>query len=153
VDDPGHTEPQWKGGAVVGLVLVSHSRALVEGLRDIVAQFGGDDVPVALAGGTPDGRLGTTADTIVAGIRAVLGSSSADGDGAVVLFDFGSAALSLEIALEELDPVERDRVRVPEAPLVEGAFAAGVQASIGGSLDEVAAAAAAAIHLSKTIGG
>jgi dihydroxyacetone kinase phosphotransfer subunit len=138
---------------MVGLVLVSHSRTLVEGLRDIVAQFGGDDVPVALAGGTPDGRLGTTADRIVAAIREVLGTSSADADGAVVLFDFGSAALSLEIALELLEPVERDRVRVPEAPLVEGAFAAGVQASIGASLDEVAAAAASAIHLAKTIGG
>jgi dihydroxyacetone kinase phosphotransfer subunit len=138
---------------VVGLVLVSHSRTLVEGLREIVAQFGGDDVPVALAGGTPDGRLGTTADSIVTAIREVLGASRSETDGAVVLFDFGSAALSLEIALEMLEPDERARVRVPEAPLVEGAFAAGVQASIDGTLDEVAATAASAIHLSKTIGG
>jgi PTS hybrid protein len=138
---------------MVGLVLVSHSQTLVEGLRDIVAQFGGDDVPVALAGGTADGRLGTTADRIVAAIRAVLGPSPIESDGAVVLFDFGSAALSLEIALEELTPVERDRIRVPEAPLVEGAFAAGVQASVGASLDEVAAAAVSATNLSKVIGG
>ena len=138
---------------MVGLVLVSHSRTLVEGLRDIVAQFGGDDVPVGLAGGTPDGRLGTTADRIVAAIREILGPAPATSDGAVVLFDFGSAALSLEIALEGLDPVERDRVRVPEAPLVEGAFAAGVQASIGATLDEVAAAAVSATNLSKTVGG
>ncbi|MEA2547477.1 MAG: hypothetical protein QOI00_2146 [Chloroflexota bacterium] len=138
---------------MVGLVLVSHSRTLVEGLRDIVLQFGGDDVPVALAGGTSDGRLGTTADRIVAAIREVLGPSPAEADGAVVLFDFGSAALSLEIALEELTPVERERVRVAEAPLVEGAFTAGVQASIGGTLEEVAAAAASATTLSKTIGG
>jgi dihydroxyacetone kinase phosphotransfer subunit len=138
---------------MVGLVLVSHSRTLVEGLRDIVAQFGGEDVPVGLAGGTADGRLGTTADRIVAAIRDVLAVATAATDGAVVLFDFGSAALSLEIALEELDRSERDRVRVPEAPLVEGAFAAGVQASVGATLDEVAAAAVAATALSKTIGG
>ena len=138
---------------MVGLVLVSHSRTLVEGLRDIVLQFGGDDVPVALAGGTSDGRLGTTADRIVAAIREVLGPSPLDADGAVVLFDFGSAALSLEIALEELDPAERGRVLVAEAPLVEGAFAAGVQASIGGTLEEVAAAAVSAINLSKSIAG
>jgi dihydroxyacetone kinase phosphotransfer subunit len=137
---------------MVGLVLVSHSRTLVEGLRDIVAQFGGDDVPVGLAGGTPDGRLGTTADRIVEAIREVLGPDPASADGAVVLFDFGSAALSLEMALEELSPAERDRVRVPPAPLVEGAFTAGVQASIGATLDEVAAAAASAVNLSKTIG-
>ena len=138
---------------MVGLVLVSHSRTLVEGLRDIVAQFAGGDVPVALAGGTPDGRLGTTADTIVAAIRDVLASGSDDEAGAVVLFDFGSAALSLEIAIEELTEGERRRVRTPAAPLVEGAFAAGVQASIGASLDEVAAAAQSAATLSKSIGG
>ena len=137
---------------MVGLVLVSHSRSLVEGLRDIVAQFGGESVPVGLAGGTPDGRLGTTADQIVEAIRAVLAAQSDGTGGAVVLFDFGSAGLSLELALEELEPEERARVRVPRAPLVEGAFSAGVQASIDGSLDEVAAAAASAASLPKTIG-
>jgi dihydroxyacetone kinase phosphotransfer subunit len=136
---------------VVGLVLVSHSRALVEGLRDIVAQFGGEAVPVGLAGGTADGRLGTTADRVVAAIREVLLAGGEEG-GAVVLFDFGSAALSVELALEELGPAERSRVRIPVAPLVEGAFAAGVQASIDGSLDEVAQAAAAAASLPKEIG-
>ncbi len=136
---------------MVGLVLVSHSRALVEGLRDIVAQFGGASVPVGLAGGTADGRLGTTADRVVAAIREVL-LAGGDGGGAVVLFDFGSAALSVELALEELDPAERARVRTPAAPLVEGAFAAGVQASIDGSLDAVAQAAEAAASLPKQIG-
>jgi dihydroxyacetone kinase phosphotransfer subunit len=137
---------------MVGLVLVSHSEILVAGLRDIVAQFGGDSVPVALAGGTPDGRLGTTADRILDAIRDVLGRSPGPEDGAVVLFDFGSAALSLELALEALEPAERARVRVPEAPLVEGAFAAGVQASIDATLDDVAAAASAASSLSKSVG-
>jgi dihydroxyacetone kinase phosphotransfer subunit len=137
---------------MVGLVLVSHSRSLVEGIRDIVAQFAGDGVPVGLAGGTPDGRLGTTADQIVHAIRAVLAAQPDGTGGAVVLFDFGSAGLSLELALEELEPEERARIRIPSAPLVEGAFAAGVQASIDGSLDEVAAAAESAATLSKAIG-
>jgi PTS hybrid protein len=137
---------------MVGLVLVSHSRSLVEGLRDIVVQFGGESVPVGLAGGTPDGRLGTTADQIVSAIRAVLAAQPDGLGGAVVLFDFGSAALSLELALEALEPAERARVRVPAAPLVEGAFAAGVQASIDASLDEVADAATAASTLSKVVG-
>jgi phosphoenolpyruvate---glycerone phosphotransferase subunit DhaM len=67
----------------------------------------------------------------------------------LVLFDLGSAALSLELALEDLDPVERDRVRVSEAPLVEGAILAAVQASIGAGLAEVEAAAAAASTMTK----
>lgn len=138
---------------MVGLVLVSHSRSVVEGIRDIVAQFGGASVPVGLAGGTPDGRLGTTADQIVEAIREVLGPAPGDDGGAVILFDFGSAALSVELALEELTADERSRVRIPPAPLVEGAFTAGVQASIGGSVDDVAAAAVSATSLAKTVGG
>jgi PTS hybrid protein len=123
---------------LVGLVLVSHSEQLVEGLRAIVSQFGGSDVPVAIAGGTDDGRIGTTAPRIEIAIRSILDTSA---EGALVLLDFGSAMLSLEVALEWLDPAERARVRVSDAPLVEGAFLAGVQASTGATLDEVAEAA------------
>ena len=58
---------------MVGLVLVSHSARLAEGLREMVAQVAGDDVPVAIAGGTDDGRLGTSAELIAAAIRSTLG--------------------------------------------------------------------------------
>jgi PTS hybrid protein len=131
---------------MVGLVLISHSGTLVEGLREMVAQVAGDDVPVATAGGTQDGRLGTSAPQIAAAIRQAL---DAGADDALVLLDLGSAALSLELALEEFDPIDRARVRITEAPLVEGAVLAAVQASIGGSIDEVAAAAEGAATMAK----
>jgi dihydroxyacetone kinase phosphotransfer subunit len=131
---------------LVGIVLVSHSSLIADGLRDMVAQVAGNDVPVATAGGTDDGRLGTSAPRIVAAIRSTLDRGV---DGTLVLLDLGSAALSLEIALEELDPADRARIRVSEAPLVEGAVLAAVQASIGASLDEVAAAAAEAVSMQK----
>jgi dihydroxyacetone kinase phosphotransfer subunit len=130
---------------LVGIVLISHSGTLVDGLRDMVAQVAGDDVAVATAGGTDDGRLGTSAPRIAEAIGAVLRQS----DDAVVLLDLGSAALSLEIALEELTRDERARVRVTEAPLVEGAILAAVQASVGASLDEVVAAAESATTMAK----
>jgi dihydroxyacetone kinase phosphotransfer subunit len=129
---------------LVGLVLVSHSRTLVEGLNEMVGQVAGPDVRVALAGGTDDGRLGTSAPRIVAAIREALGP-----DGALVLLDLGSAALSLELALEDLEPTERANVTVSDAPLVEGAVLAAVQASIGASLVEVEAAAAGAATMTK----
>lgn len=129
----------------MGIVLISHSGALVDGLRDMVAQVAGDDVAVGTAGGTDDGRLGTSAPRIAEAIGAVLRQS----DGAVVLLDLGSAALSLEIALEELSEDERARVRVTEAPLVEGAILAAVQASVGASLAEVVAAAESATTMPK----
>ena len=63
---------------MVGLVLVSHSGALVEGLREMVAQVAGEDVPVACAGGTEDGRLGTSAPRIAAAIRTTLDAGASD---------------------------------------------------------------------------
>jgi dihydroxyacetone kinase phosphotransfer subunit len=135
---------------LVSLVLVSHSARLVEGLQEMVAQVAGGDVRVAAAGGTADGRLGTSAPRIAAAIREALGDwSDVPAEAALVLLDLGSAALSLELALEELDDGERARVRVSEAPLVEGAILAAVQATVGASIDEVAAAADAASTLKK----
>jgi dihydroxyacetone kinase phosphotransfer subunit len=131
---------------LVGLVLVSHSATLVEGLRDMVAQVAGDDVPVAIAGGTEDGRLGTSAPRIGAAIRSAL---DAGADAVLVLLDLGSAALSLELAVEDLPEDDRGRVRISEAPLVEGAVLAAVQASLGLDIQEVAAAADGAAAMTK----
>jgi PTS hybrid protein len=134
----------------VSLVLVSHSKSLAEGLRDMVVQVAGDSVHVAAAGGTADGRLGTNAEAIADALRAILADS---GDGILVLLDLGSAWLSVEMALEELSDAERARIQVSEAPLVEGAVLAAVQASVGGTLSEVAVAAAGAASMSKAPGG
>ena len=130
----------------MGMVLVSHSEVLVNGLRDMVAQVAGEDVPVATAGGTDDGRLGTSAPRIAAAIRSTL---DAGVDDVLVLLDLGSAALSLELACEEFAEADRARIRISEAPLVEGAVLAAVTASVGGSIDEVLSAAAGAATMTK----
>jgi PTS hybrid protein len=142
----------------VSLVLVSHSAKLVEGLGEMVGQVAGPDVRVTVAGGTEDGRLGTSAPRIADAIRLALAGDQAGSDqrppatGVLVLLDLGSAALSLEIALEELDAETRSLVRVSEAPLVEGAVLAAVTASTGASLDEVAEAAMSAATMTKFAG-
>jgi PTS hybrid protein len=129
---------------LVGLVLVSHSRMLVEGLRDMVAQVAGGSVRVATAGGTIDGRLGTSVPAVTAAILAVDST-----DGVLVLLDLGSAALSVEMALDDLPSEVRARVLVSGAPLVEGSVVAAVQASLGASLTEVAEAADGAVRIPK----
>jgi PTS hybrid protein len=131
---------------MVGLVLVSHSATLVEGLRDMVSQVAGEGLLVATAGGTDDERLGTSAPRISAAIRSTLDAGATE---SLVLLDLGSAALSLELALEDLDDAERARIRISEAPLVEGAVLAAVQASIGASIDDVVAAAEGAASMIK----
>jgi phosphoenolpyruvate---glycerone phosphotransferase subunit DhaM len=146
MEDRRHRTRYRKEARLVGLVLVSHSALLVDGLRDMVVQVAGDDVPVATAGGTEDGRLGTSAPMIARAIRSTLDAGASE---ALVLLDLGSAALSLEVATEDFDATDRDRIRISEAPLVEGAILAAVQASVGASIDEVVAAAEGAASMAK----
>ena len=121
---------------MIALVLVGHSLELLRGLRAMLAQAA-PAVPVGLAGGTDTGALGTSAPMILRAVRASLAQAP---DGAVVLLDLGSAALALEMALDDLEPADRARVRVSRGALVEGAVRAAVEAGGGGSLAAVLAA-------------
>lgn len=122
----------------VGLVIVSHSARLAEGVCELAAQMAAD-VQLAPAGGTDDGGIGTSLEKISAGI-----ARTDSGEGAVLLTDLGSAVMTAEMALEFLDPEQQQRVRMANAPLVEGAVAAAVAAQTGKSVAEVLAAAEAA---------
>jgi PTS hybrid protein len=130
----------------VGLVLVSHSRELASGLAALVGQVAGEHVTVRAAGGLPDGTLGTDGGEVFEALRA---AANGDGAGAVVLMDLGSSVLAVRAALGELEPAELERLAVVDAPLVEGAVAAGVMASTGAGLDVVAAAAREARDVGK----
>ncbi|AZZ54882.1 dihydroxyacetone kinase phosphoryl donor subunit DhaM [Rathayibacter iranicus] len=122
----------------VGLVLVSHSARLAEGLVDIAEQMVAS-VSLIAAGGTDDGGIGTSFDRITVAI-----GEADSGDGVVVLCDLGSAIMTAETALEFLDDAARERVRIADAPLVEGTVAAAVAAGTGAPLDSVLAAAESA---------
>lgn len=125
----------------VGLVIVSHSAKIAEGVCELAAQMA-PDVPLIAAGGTDDAppRIGTgfqkVQDALVEAER---------GSGVVVLTDLGSAVMTAEMALEFLHGDARSKVRLARAALVEGSVAAAVRAQAGGSLDEVAGDAESAI--------
>jgi phosphoenolpyruvate---glycerone phosphotransferase subunit DhaM len=137
------TSPPTANG-FVALVLVSHSAAIADGLAELVAQVAGPDVPIVSAGGGPDGSFGTDGGRVLEALRGAAAGTS----GGVVLMDIGSAVLSVRAALEELG-ADGESITVVDAPLVEGAIAAGVTASTGGSREEVAAAAREARGASK----
>jgi PTS hybrid protein len=120
----------------VRLVLVSHSASIAEGLAELVGQVAGPDVQIIAAGGGPDGSLGTDGAKVSRALQ-----DAAQGSGAVVLMDLGSSVLSVRAAMAELDEETSARLVVADAPLVEGAIAAGVTASTGATAEEVAAAA------------
>ncbi len=117
------------------MVFVSHSARIAEGLVELARQMAPSATLVA-AGGTDDGRIGTSFDLVSTGI------AEADaGAGVVVLCDLGSAILTAETALDFLDDETRARVRIVDAPLVEGGVAAAVAAEAGDDLEHVVAAA------------
>ena len=120
----------------VGLVIVSHSAQLAAGVAELAGQMTQGKTPIIPAGGAADNILGTSADKILAAIQAVDGP-----DGVLVLLDLGSAILAAEMALELLDSEQQQRVSLSFAPLVEGAVAAAVEASMSHSLAEVKQAA------------
>jgi len=118
---------------MVSLLIVSHSAQLAAGVKEFTAQVAGEKVQIAAAGGTVDGTLGTSVDRILERLRQI-----ASPDGTLVLVDLGSAVLSVEMAIEALGA---GRVLISDAPLVEGAYLAAIEASVDASLEETAAAA------------
>ena len=130
--------------AYVSLVLVSHSQRLVDGLADLVGQVAGPVVKIHAVGGSVDGSLGTDADRVFAVLQA-----AAQEPGSVVLMDLGSSVLTVRAFLDELADTQRRWLAVVDAPLVEGAVAAGVLASTGAPLAEVAQAAEEARDVRK----
>ncbi|WP_043638978.1 PTS-dependent dihydroxyacetone kinase phosphotransferase subunit DhaM [Nonomuraea candida] len=115
---------------MVGVVLVSHSAGLAAETVALARGIAGEDVPVAAAGGTWEGGLGTSVDVIEAAVRGV-----DQGDGVVLIPDLGSSVLTARL-LEDAG-----RVVVADVPFVEGAIAAAVTAGAGSPLAEVLAAA------------
>jgi len=122
----------------VGIVVVSHSRALADAAVELARQMlPGRELAIEVAAGMDDGSLGTDAMAVATAITA-----ADTGDGVVVLMDLGSAVLSAETALEFLDEDVRERVTLSAAPLVEGLVGAVVVAAGGAGRDQVAAEAA-----------
>jgi phosphoenolpyruvate-protein phosphotransferase/dihydroxyacetone kinase phosphotransfer subunit len=135
----------------VGLVVVSHSRALARAAVALAQEMlHGKQIRIAIAAGLDETTFGTDAAQIVDAITA-----ADQGAGVVVLMDLGSAVLSAELALELLDDEVRERVVLCPAPLVEGLVVAAVAAAGGAGSEEVASEAAGALagkigHLGTT---
>ncbi|MCM1965857.1 MULTISPECIES: PTS-dependent dihydroxyacetone kinase phosphotransferase subunit DhaM [unclassified Streptomyces] len=122
----------------VGVVLVSHSKAVAESVAALAGALLGsvEPPPLAVAGGTPDGGIGTSAELITAAARSV-----DEGQGVAVLCDMGSAVLTVKSLLGEEPSQLPEGARIVDAPFLEGAVAIALTSAIGGDLDAVLAAA------------
>lgn len=112
---------------MIGIVVVSHSSKVAEGICDMVQQISaGSDkkMPIFPAGGRADGGLGTDPQRVLEAIK-----KADQGEGVVVLADLGSGVISSQAAISMLEEPLRSRVRIADAPLLEGAVGAGVEAA------------------------
>ena len=119
---------------MVGIVLISHSPRIAEGTAELVRHMAGE-LEVVAVGGDTNGALGTDPERIQSAIESL------DTDEVLIFMDLGSAVLSAETVLQMLEPEVTRKVRLVDAPFVEGAFAAGVLASTGAGAEECVEAA------------
>lgn len=131
---------------MIGLVIVSHSAKVAQGVKEMADQMSQGRVAIAAAGGVDDETLGTNAERILAALQQAFSP-----DGVLVLMDLGSAVMSAQMAIEMMEPEQQSKIQMSDAPLVEGAIVAAVEASLGRSLEEVKKAAEAASTMRKIL--
>ena len=130
---------------MVGIVIVSHSWKIAEGVADLAREMAQDFTGLVSAGGLEDGSIGTDAQRIA---DAILGADS--GDGVVIMADIGSSIMSSEAAIELLEDDGKEvQAVIADAPLVEGTICAVVEAAGGGTAESVLKAAEDAREASK----
>lgn len=119
------------------ILLVSHSQKITDGIKEMIEQMAhSDSLEIYSLGGTSDGELGSDPTKIVDVIN------TADSvDKFLVFADLGSAVLSAELTFDMLEDNQQDKYVLVDAPLVEGAFAAGITASVSDDFDHIVAEA------------
>ena len=113
---------------MVGIVIVSHSQKVAEAVVELTTMMA-DGAAIAAAGGLEDGSFGTSYEKIKNAIDSVYSE-----DGVIILMDMGSAVMTTEMVLEEYD---NDKIKMVDAPLVEGAVAASVSSLFGSDMSSI----------------
>jgi len=112
----------------VGIVLISHSEKVAEGIKEIIRQVI-HDVPVETAGGTDDGEIGTSIEKISEAIERAFTEK-----GILLFYDLGSAKMNAELAI---DLSTKEHIKLVEAPLLEGSYVAAVESSMGKNMEDI----------------
>ena len=116
---------------MVGIVVVSHSSLVAEGIKEIAAEMA-PEVDIECAGGTFDSSIGSDADKIWEAIEKAYTD-----DGVLVFFDIGSSRMNAEIAIEFLEDSKKNKVKIVNGPLVEGTLMAAVACNMNKNLDYI----------------
>lgn len=110
---------------MVSLLVLSHSKKLAEGVKELAGEMSGG-ASIYAVGGTKEGALGSDFDATFAAL-----SEAADKGEVIVLADMGSTRMTAQMALEALDEDAQKRVYPNDAALVEGSVLAAVSMAAG----------------------
>ena len=127
---------------MVGIVVVSHSQKLAEGVVEL-ASLMAPEAPMKAAGGMDDGGFGTSFEKITEKFTVEEVYSE---DGVAIFMDLGSAVMTTEMVLESM---EDRKIKMVDCPVAEGTIAAAVVAAGGASLEEVVQVAQASKEQAK----
>lgn len=112
--------------ADVGMVVVSHSKYIAQGVIELISEVA-KDVSITYVGGTEDGGIGTSFDQV----QAVVDQN--DKDTLLAFFDLGSAKMNLEMVADFSDK----EIIINSVPIVEGAYTAAALLQAGANLDSI----------------
>ncbi|MBF7094370.1 PTS-dependent dihydroxyacetone kinase phosphotransferase subunit DhaM [Streptococcus sp. HF-1907] len=112
--------------ADVGMVVVSHSKYIAQGVIELISEVA-KDVSITYVGGTEDGGIGTSFDQV----QAVIDQN--DKDTLLAFFDLGSAKMNLEMVADFSDK----EIIINSVPIVEGAYTAAALLQAGADLDSI----------------
>ncbi|WP_442760207.1 dihydroxyacetone kinase phosphoryl donor subunit DhaM [Enterococcus italicus] len=97
----------------IGIVIVSHSKNIAQGVVDLVREVA-KDVEITYVGGTEDGGIGTSFERV----QAVVEANSKET--LLAFFDLGSAKMNLEMVTDFSDKT----IHINYVPIVEGPYTA-----------------------------
>lgn len=113
----------------VGIVIVSHSQKVADGAKELALEMA-PTARIASAGGMKDGSIGTDLQKISEAIESVMSDA-----GVIMLVDLGSALMTSEMAIETSE--NPSLIEIMDAPIVEGAIYAAIEASIGSDKEKI----------------
>ncbi|WP_105113827.1 dihydroxyacetone kinase phosphoryl donor subunit DhaM [Streptococcus suis] len=110
----------------VGILLVSHSKNLAQGIIDLVSEVA-KDIPITYCGGLEDGSIGTSFEMV----QDRMDRNPADT--LLAFFDLGSARMNIELAADFSDK----QVLIQTVPVAEGCYTAAALLQAGADLDTI----------------
>jgi dihydroxyacetone kinase phosphotransfer subunit len=131
---------------MTGILIVSHSEDAARGIEQIArAMSAGGEIPIVGVGGNDEGGLGVSVAKIFDALSEMLPKCS----GILIVPDMGSSILSSRGAIGMLPEDDAAKIVIADAPVLEGAMLAAVEASTGADLAAVVRCAVEAKNLKK----